>query len=49
MRSRKSRSPTCRVLNLFNEAWAYRIGNASVIASAYAPLRRAFLRVQLHF
>jgi len=38
----------CDVLNLLNDAYAYRIGNASVVGSAYAPLRRFLLRLTWH-
>jgi outer membrane receptor protein involved in Fe transport len=36
------------ILNLFDELWAYRIGTASVVGSAYAPLRRVFGRLTWH-
>ena len=36
------------ILNLFDELWAYRIGNASVVGSAYAPLRRVSARLTWH-
>ncbi len=36
------------ILNLGDELWAYRIGTASVVGSAYAPLRRVFGRVTWH-
>ena len=36
------------ILNLFDELWAYRLGTASVVGSAYAPLRRVFGRLTWH-
>ncbi len=36
------------LLNVGDERWAYRIGNASIVGSAYAPLRRVFGRVTWH-
>jgi outer membrane receptor protein involved in Fe transport len=36
------------LLNAGDELWAYRIGNASVVGSAYAPLHRIFGRVTWH-
>jgi outer membrane receptor protein involved in Fe transport len=36
------------ILNLFDELWAYRLGTASVVGSAYAPLRRISARLTWH-